>query len=207
MAQLGVPEAVLQTPMVTLGDLAVEQEGEPVAMGELVGLGLAVHLGKRVGHALKAELLELVEGRVMEHDGSSMEVFRAADVGMIDRRAVRGPLRRPAIEVVPEDGGDRGVGSGADLEGPLTGGLEPFVAMAPGQAQNADGRAEPLFGMGARAHDDVDQGLGIGTDGGGVMADPLRRPGGEPSMGARHVLGQPAIGLPSRVVHVVSDWS
>ena len=45
----------------------------------------------------------------------------------------------------------------------------------------------PLFGMRARAHDDVDQGLGIGTDAGGVMADPLRRPGGEPPVGARHV--------------------
>ena len=46
---------------------------------------------------------------------TSMEVAGAADVAVIDRRPVRGPLRCAAIEIVTEDGGDGGVGRGAAL--------------------------------------------------------------------------------------------
>ena len=200
-----VPEAILQPPMVTLGDLAVKQQGEPVAMGELVGLGLAVHLGKRVGHALKAELLELVEGRVMEHDGSSMEVSRAADIGMIDRRSVRGPSRRAAIEVVLENGGERGVRLGADLQGPFAGGLQPFAAMGLGQAKDADAGAEALFGMRFGTQNDVDQDLGVRPVGGGVATDALQSPIGVTPVGGGHVFGHGGVAPAAGPAHMSGD--
>jgi hypothetical protein len=46
-----------------------------------------------------------------------MLVARAADVGMGDRRAVRGTLCDVPIELVVEDGADRSVGKRADLDG------------------------------------------------------------------------------------------
>ena len=81
-----------------------------------------------------------------------------------------------AIEVVFEDGGDRRVGMGTDLERPFAGGLQSIGAMAAGQAEDADGRAEALFGVGPIAHDEVDEDLAIGSLGGGHLADALRRP-------------------------------
>ena len=57
-----------------------------------------------------------------------MVIARAADVGMEDRHAVRGALMGGlAIEIVVEDGFDRAVGPGADLERPRRGGLDPLA--------------------------------------------------------------------------------
>ena len=67
VAQLGVPQPVLQAAVVALGDLSVEQEGEPFGMGEPVGLGLPLHLVEGLGHAGEAEFSELVACRVLEH--------------------------------------------------------------------------------------------------------------------------------------------
>ena len=116
-----------------------------------------------------------------------MEVSGATDVGVQDRRAVRGPMRLPAIEVVSEDGGDGGIGAGTDLECPLAGRLEALVTMVLGEPENADAGAKALLRVPALAHDDVDQGLRVGADAGGLAADTLRRPGGVTAMRARHV--------------------
>ena len=67
VAQLGVLEPVLQATVVALGDLAVEQQGEPFGVVELVGLGLAAHLVEGLGHAGEAEFAQLVACRVVEH--------------------------------------------------------------------------------------------------------------------------------------------
>ncbi len=126
-----------------------------------------------------------------------MEVVRAADVGMFDRRSVHGLSRRAAIEVVLEDGGDRGIRPGADLQGPLARRFQPFGAMGLGQAQDADTGAEApgscpgqaLFGVRPVAHDDVDQGLGIETYRRGPASDARRCPIGVTAMRAGHVFG------------------
>ena len=67
VAELGVLEPVLQATVVALGDLAVEQQGEPFGVVELVGLGLAAHLVEGLGHAGEAEFAQLVACRVVEH--------------------------------------------------------------------------------------------------------------------------------------------
>ena len=59
--------------------------------------------------------------------------------------------------------------------------------------------------MRARAHDDLDQGFGVGTDGGGITANPLRRPGGEPAVRARHMLWQRGMAPVGQSAHVAGD--
>ena len=137
MAQAGVAEPVGQSPVVAFGFLAVEQQGQPLAMVEFAGLGIVVELGESAGHAVQLEMPELVEGGMLQHDVSSvevrlMEVVRAADVGVIDRRSVRGLSRCAALEIVLEDGSERGIGRGADLQGPFAGRFQPFAAMGLG---------------------------------------------------------------------------
>ena len=56
MAQTGVAEPVGQSPVVAFGFLAVEQQGQPLAMVELAGLGIVVEPG------------ELVEGGMLQHE-------------------------------------------------------------------------------------------------------------------------------------------
>ena len=98
-----------------------------------------------------------------------MEVVRAADVGVIDRRSVRGLSRCAALEIVLEDGSERGIGRGADLQGSFAGRFQPFAALGLGEAEDADTGAEALFGMGFGAQDDVDQDPGMGPVGGGRL--------------------------------------
>ena len=109
MAQASVAEPVGQTAVVTLGFLSVEQQSQPLGMIEFAGLGVVTQFGEGAGHAVQLEMLELIEGGMLQHDVSLVKVLRAADIGMIDRRSVRGLTRCAAIEVVLEDGGDRGV--------------------------------------------------------------------------------------------------
>ena len=101
-------------------------------MVEFSGLRIVVELSEGAGHAVQLEFPELVEGWVLQHDVSSVEVLRAADIGVIDRRSVRGLSRCAAIEIVLEDGSDRGIGGGADLHGPFAGCFQPFGAVALG---------------------------------------------------------------------------
>ena len=91
-------------------------------MIEFSGLGIVTQLSEGAGHAVQLEVLELVEGGVLQHDVSLMEVMRATDIGVIDRRSVRSLTGCAAIEVVLEDGGNRGVRPCSDLQGPFTGG-------------------------------------------------------------------------------------
>ena len=128
--------------------LAVDQQGEPVGVGEVAGAVLGLQLGEGLGHAVEPERAQLVEGRVGEHGVSpSVEVAGAADVGVGDRRPVRGRRGPSAIEVGLQDRVDRGVGARADLERAAAGGLEPVGAVGSGQPQDAEAGAEALLGM------------------------------------------------------------
>ncbi len=135
-------------------------------------------LGKGAGHAVQLEVPELVEGWVLQHDVSSMEVSGATDIGVIDRRPVRGLSRFVAIEVISEDGGDGGIGVGADLQGPPAGGLQPVPPMGLGQAQDADTRPEALFGMRPALEDYPDQSRGVGAGGAGLAGNAFMGPTG-----------------------------
>jgi hypothetical protein len=92
VAKPGVPEPVCEAAVVAFGLFAVEQEGQPFGVCQFVGLGIIAEFDEGAGHAVELELLELVKCGVLEHGLTSMEVFGAADVVMIDRRAVGGRL-------------------------------------------------------------------------------------------------------------------
>ena len=75
---------------------------------------------------------------------------------MLDRLRVRGALGRGApIEVVVEDGFDRAVGPGADIEGALGGRLQTRGSVRPREPNNAQTRAKALLGMWARFEDQL----------------------------------------------------
>jgi hypothetical protein len=114
-------------------------------------------------------------------------------------------LRAPAIEVVLEDGGDGGIGAGADLERPLASGLEALAAMAFGEPEDADAGAKALLGMAAFAHDDINESSGVGPDVSGLTADPLRGPGGVAAMRARHVFGERGVAAVGAAAQMTGD--
>jgi hypothetical protein len=65
-------------------------------------------------------------------------VARAADVGMDDRRTVRGTLVcGVSIELVVEDGADRAVGEHADLDGARGGGFQTCDPERPRQSEQS----------------------------------------------------------------------
>ena len=149
-------------------------------MVEFAGLGIAIELGESADHTVQLEMPELVEGGMLQHDVSSvevrlMEVVWAADVEVIDRRPVRG-LWCAALEIVLEDGSERGIGRGADLQSPFASRFQPFAAMDLGEAEDADTGAEALFGMGFGAQNDADQDPGMGPVGGGPASDAFLGP-------------------------------
>ncbi len=47
--------------------LAVEQQRQPLGMAERTGVAVLVELDEGLGHALQAERLKLVEGRMGKH--------------------------------------------------------------------------------------------------------------------------------------------
>ncbi len=66
---------------------------------------------------------------------------------MQDRRRFRGPRRGgPPIETVVEDGFDRPVGLGADLQRPLRRRLQALNAEGAGEPDNAEAGPEALLG-------------------------------------------------------------
>ena len=67
---------------------------------------------------------------------------------MEDRVPVRGAfLRGVTIQIVVENGFDRSVGVGADIDGTGSGALNAFVAEDLGEPNDAETGAEALFGM------------------------------------------------------------
>src|SRR6516225_12456665 len=108
-----------------------------------------------------------------------MVVARPADVGMADRRGVRGaPGRRPPIELVVEDGFDGAVGPGSDLDGPLGGRLDAGGAVGAGETHDAEAGAIALLGMGPGLENLLTQRRGRRADLAGVFPDALDRPAG-----------------------------
>ena len=110
---------------------------------------------------------------------SSVVVARAADIGMQDRRAIRcASMCGLAIEIVVENGFDRAVGPGADLERPRGSGLNTIDAEGFGQSDDAETRSESLLGMRPMLQDQITQERRGRTDAGGLAPDPLDGPVG-----------------------------
>ena len=83
-----------------------------------------------------------------------MVVARPADVGVSDRGCVRGAFwRGPSIEFVVEDGFEGAIGPGADLDGPLGGGLDARRAKGADEPDDAETGAIALLGMGPGLED------------------------------------------------------
>ena len=115
---------------------------------------LRLQLDEGLGHAVELQGSEA--GRWSDVSASivfsSMEVAGATDVRVDYRRPVRGGGGPSAIEVVLQDGVDRGVGARADLERATAGGFEPLGAEAVGVPQDADReRGSPARDASSRA--------------------------------------------------------
>ena len=65
--QSGPFQAGSVLPRFALGQFAVNQQTEPFLEGELADVGLLGLAGQSLGHAGQAELMQLVDGWVMEH--------------------------------------------------------------------------------------------------------------------------------------------
>src|SRR6202522_1632642 len=90
-----------------------------------------------------------------------MEVTGATDVGVRNRRPVRGRWGPFGFEIVLQDRVDGGEGARADLQRPAAGCLQPVAAIALDQPDNADRGPESLLRVRALAHDGLDQRRGI----------------------------------------------
>jgi hypothetical protein len=109
---------------------------------------------------------------------------------MKDRGGVCGARwRGPPIEPGIEDGFDRAIGPGADLDGALGGGLDPRRAERADEPHYAETGAIALLGMGPSLEDLFAQGRGRRADRAGVLPDALDRPAGVAPVTGRHVLG------------------
>src|ERR1700674_5814849 len=133
---------------------------------------------------------------------SSMEVTGATDVGVRNRRPVRGSCGPFGFEVVLQDRIDGGEGARADLQRPAASRLQPVAAIALDQPDDADRGAEALLGVRALAHDDLDQRRGIAPDLARLPPDPLRRPVGIASVAAWHVLANRGVAPVRRRSHM-----
>src|ERR1700726_4323066 len=95
---------------------------------------------------------ELSLGTVRPWDGSashllgSVVVIGSANVLVDQQRQLR-RATGGTLATVLQDGGDRGVGPGAEHQRAGTGGINAFGVVALDQAQNADAGAEALLGM------------------------------------------------------------
>src|SRR5579883_189454 len=116
-------------------------------------------------------------------------VARAADVGMQDRRVIRGALGSGApIEVVGEDRLDRAIAARADVDCARSRGVEPLASIGGGEPQDAEAGAEALLRVRALVEDEVAQRAGRRADRGGVLADARDGPAGVAAMARCHVL-------------------
>ena len=61
LAQSGVAQSSGKPLVAAMGELAIEQEAEPVGMSEHGGFVGSFELGKRLSHAGQAQLAQLVE--------------------------------------------------------------------------------------------------------------------------------------------------
>ena len=102
-----------------------------------------------------------------------MEVIRATDIGVGDRRLVRDAGARFAIETILENGLQRCVGMGIDLQGTTTSSIQAIAPEGLGQSQHSQATAISLLRVPPLAHDHIDKGFDIWADQHGLSPDAL----------------------------------
>src|SRR5271167_3099344 len=133
-------------------------------------------------------------------------VARPTDVGVQDRRSLRGALARGTpVKVVVEDGFDRAVGPRADVDGAFGGGFQSLGAMGTREPDDAQTGAKALLGMWSRLKDQFAQGRRRRPDQARVGADALDRPAGIAPMAGRHVLGDGGVLVVAAGAHMRGD--
>ena len=68
MAQPGCAHAGLKALGLPAGDLAVDEQAQPFGMGQVGGAVLRLQFGKGFGHTVEAQGLQVIAGRMVEHD-------------------------------------------------------------------------------------------------------------------------------------------
>ena len=68
VTQLGKPQPGGQLAVVAEAPLPVEQQRQPLGMGQALGLGIGGKLGERLCHAGEPHGVEPVEGWMLQHD-------------------------------------------------------------------------------------------------------------------------------------------
>jgi hypothetical protein len=68
LAQLGVLQPLRQSLVASQRCFAFEQQRKPFGVAEACGFAAGFDVGEGLGHAVKAELMELIEGRMREQD-------------------------------------------------------------------------------------------------------------------------------------------
>ena len=72
MPQIGVFQPRLQPLVAPVACLAVQKQAEPFGQAEACGVARGQKLAQGLGHAGKAQLFELGEGRMSEHKTSQL---------------------------------------------------------------------------------------------------------------------------------------
>jgi hypothetical protein len=132
---------------------------------------------------------------------SSMEVIRATDIRVCDRRLVyypavhalackrgRGAGARFAIQSILQNGMQGLVGVAVDVKCPFAGGIKARSSEGFGQAQDAHASSISLLWMSPLAHDHLNKGFYIWPDLGGAAANAFRRPICTEAMVGGHVV-------------------
>src|ERR1700750_2056462 len=136
----------------------------------------------------------------------SMEVAAATNVVVLDRVGLRGGLGEEGlVEAGLEDRGDGPVARRSDGGAAAAGCLEAERTVGAPQRQDAEARSESLFGMRLRAHDRLAQRDGGRANLASEGDDARRRPGGMPTMRARHMLGDRGVTMLHRRTRVACD--
>jgi len=139
-------------PRLTVRGLAVDEQAEALIERQLAdvrGLRLA---GQGTGHAGETQLVEFIDGRMVEHGKSrSVVVIGATQIGVFDGQTGlgRGADDALLVQTVLQDRFQAAVGRGADGDGPFASGFQAIVAVGLGEAQDAQARPVTLLRMSA----------------------------------------------------------
>jgi hypothetical protein len=68
LAQLGIAQAGYEPFVAPPRRFAIKEEPKPFAMTKVIGLALCIDFGEGLGHALKAERVELIERWMIEQN-------------------------------------------------------------------------------------------------------------------------------------------
>ena len=72
-AKLGLFQVALESPVVPLGELSVDEQAEALLEGERLVLGSLALVDEAGGHCVELEGIEALDRLVVKHDSSSQE--------------------------------------------------------------------------------------------------------------------------------------